>query len=76
VSRTTTSCAGAVFPKADGTLEHAAAESHLADAQNERILTGNTEILQHVAALEARILRMEQTILVAVGATAPTEGDG
>jgi uncharacterized membrane protein len=58
------------------TLEHAAAESDLADAQNERILTGNTEILQHVAALEARILRMEQTILVAVGATPPTDDIG
>jgi uncharacterized membrane protein len=55
------------------TLEHAAEESDLADAQNERILTGNTEILQHVAALEARILRMEQTILIAVGATPPTD---
>jgi uncharacterized membrane protein len=58
------------------TLEHAAAESDLADAQNERILIGNTEILQHVAALEARILRMEQTILVAVGATPPTDDNG
>jgi uncharacterized membrane protein len=52
------------------TLEHAAAEGDLADAQNERLLNGNTEILKHVAALEARILSMEQTILAAVG-TAP-----
>jgi uncharacterized membrane protein len=55
------------------TLEHAAAESDLADAQNERILNGNTEILEHVAALEARILSMEQTILVAVGAAPPPD---
>jgi uncharacterized membrane protein len=50
------------------TLEHAAAEGDLGDAQNERLLHGNTEILEHVAALEARILTMEQTILAAVGA--------
>jgi hypothetical protein len=51
------------------TLEHAATEGDLGDAQNERLLTGNTEILKQVAALEARILIMEQTILEAVGAT-------
>jgi uncharacterized membrane protein len=50
------------------TLEHAAAEGDLGDAQNERLLHGNTEILKQVAALEARILTMEQTILAAVGA--------
>lgn len=51
------------------TLEHAATEGDLGDAQNERLLTGNTEILKQVAALEARILTMEQTILAAVGAS-------
>jgi uncharacterized membrane protein len=50
------------------TLEHAAEEGDLGDAQNERLLTGNTQILEHVAALEARILDMERTILDAVGA--------
>jgi uncharacterized membrane protein len=50
------------------TLEHAAAEGDLGDAQNERLLHGNTEILKQVAALEARILTMEQAILAAVGA--------
>src|SRR4030095_10981181 len=50
------------------TLEHAAEEGDLGDAQNERLLAGNTELLKHVAALEARILTMEQTILAAVGA--------
>jgi uncharacterized membrane protein len=50
------------------TLEHAAEEGDLGDAQNERLLTGNTEILKQVAALEARILEMERTILDAVGA--------
>ena len=48
------------------TLEHAAEEGDLGDAQNERLLTGNTEILKQVAALEARILIMERTILAAV----------
>ena len=47
-------------------LEHAAEEGDLGDAQNERLLTGNTEILKQVAALEARILTMEETILAAV----------
>jgi uncharacterized membrane protein len=48
------------------TLEHAATEGDLGDAQNERLLTGNTEILKQVAALEARILVMEKTILAAL----------
>ncbi|HEY6057789.1 MAG TPA: DUF1003 domain-containing protein [Candidatus Limnocylindrales bacterium] len=52
------------------TLEHAAAEGDLGDAQNERLLSGNTEILKQVAALEARILSMEQTILAAVSPSA------
>jgi len=51
------------------TLEHAAEEGDLGDAQNERLLTGNTEILKQVVALEARILIMEETILAAVGAS-------
>jgi len=51
------------------TLEHAAEEGDLGDAQNERLLTGNTELLKQVAALEARILTMEQTILAAVAAS-------
>jgi uncharacterized membrane protein len=57
------------------TLEHAATEGDLGDAQNERLLTGNTEILKQVAALEARILTMEQTILAAVGSSRRLEDD-
>lgn len=57
------------------TLEHAADEGDLGDAQNERLLTGNTEILKQVAALEARILEMEQTILEAVSTQAPASND-
>jgi uncharacterized membrane protein len=56
------------------TLEHAAEEGDLGDAQNERLLRGNTEILKQVAALEARILGMEQTILAAVGAEGLAKG--
>jgi uncharacterized membrane protein len=65
------------------TLEHAADEGDLGDAQNERLLAGNTEILKQVAALEARILTMEETILAAVRPTdesrltaSRTTGDG
>jgi uncharacterized membrane protein len=55
------------------TLEHAAAEGDLADAQNERLIVGNTEILEQVAALEARILSLEQTILATVGGAEPID---
>ena len=48
------------------TLEHAAEEGDLGDAQNERLLSGSAEILKQVAALEARILQMEQTMLAAI----------
>jgi uncharacterized membrane protein len=55
------------------TLEHAAAEADVEERQNERLLRGNTEILQHVAALEGRILQLEHSILAALGTDA--EGD-
>ena len=48
------------------TLEHAAEEGDLGDAQNERLLTSSAEILTRVAALEARILDMEQAIMGAL----------
>lgn len=48
------------------TLEHAAEEGDLGDAQNERLLTSSAEILKRVAALEARILDMEQAIMGAL----------
>lgn len=51
------------------TLEHAASEADIGEKQNERLLAGNTEILEHVAALEARILEMERLILESVRAT-------
>jgi uncharacterized membrane protein len=48
------------------TLEHAADETDVAEQQNEKLLTGNTEILKHVAALEERILQLEQRIMAAL----------
>jgi uncharacterized membrane protein len=53
------------------TLEHAADEGDLGDAQNERLLTCTTEILTRTAALEARILGMEETILGALQVANP-----
>jgi uncharacterized membrane protein len=48
------------------TLEHAAAEADIEEEQNVRLLTGNTEILKQVAALEQRILDLEKSILAAI----------
>ena len=48
------------------TLEHAAAEADLAENQNDSLLTGNREILEHVQALEERILELEQHIIAAL----------
>jgi uncharacterized membrane protein len=45
------------------TLEHAAEEADVEEEQNERLLTGNTEILRHVQALEERILQLEGRIM-------------
>jgi uncharacterized membrane protein len=45
------------------TLEHAAHEADVEEAQNERLLSGNTEILHRVEALEKRILQLEANIL-------------
>ena len=53
-------------------MEHAAAEGNLADAQNQRLIEGNTQILSQVAALEARILSLEQTILARVSGAEPS----
>jgi uncharacterized membrane protein len=49
------------------TLEHAAAEADLEDQQNQDLLRGNAEILEHVEALEERILKLEQNIFAAIG---------
>jgi hypothetical protein len=45
------------------TLEHAAQEGDIEEAQNERLLRGNIEILKHVQGLEERLLQLEQRII-------------
>jgi uncharacterized membrane protein len=54
------------------TLEHAADEADVEEKQNERLLSGNTEILKHVEGLEERILQLEQRIVAALDR--PTQG--
>lgn len=56
------------------TLEHAAAEADIEDAQNRQLLEGNVEILKRVVGLEKRILELEASILAAIkdgGARSP-----
>ncbi len=45
------------------TLEDAAAVSDVEEEQNERLLLGNREILEHVERLEERILQLETRIV-------------
>jgi uncharacterized membrane protein len=45
------------------TLEHAAAEADIEDAQNQQLLLGNTEILKRVERLEQAILDLERRIV-------------
>jgi uncharacterized membrane protein len=49
------------------TLEHAAAEADIEDAQNRQLLEGNQEILQRIEGLEQRILMLEKNILDRLG---------
>jgi uncharacterized membrane protein len=56
------------------TLEHAADEADIEEQQNERLLSGNTEILHQVEALEARILELEKNILARLDAGRPPSG--
>jgi uncharacterized membrane protein len=48
------------------TLEHAAEEADKEDLQNQQLLSGNTEILKRVVALEEKILELETSILSAL----------
>ena len=52
------------------TLEHAADEADIEDAQNIELLEGNRKILEHVDALEHRILELETSILARLDKTA------
>jgi len=45
------------------TLEHAASEADVEERQNEELLKGNRQILEHVEKLEERILALEQRIV-------------
>jgi uncharacterized membrane protein len=45
------------------TLEHAASEADVEEGQNEELLRGNRQILEHVERLEERILALEQRIV-------------
>ncbi len=45
------------------TLEHAAAEADVEEAQNEQLLQGNVAILTRIETLEERILSLERVIL-------------
>jgi uncharacterized membrane protein len=57
------------------TLEHAADEADIEEKQNERLLSGNTEILKRVEALEQRILQLETNIIAKLeGAPRPPSG--
>jgi len=58
------------------TLEHAADEADIEEKQNERLLTGNTEILHRVEALEQRILQLEANILARLDGRTPPEATG
>jgi uncharacterized membrane protein len=45
------------------TLEHAAAEADIEDAQNIELLEGNRRILERIEGLEQRILQLETSII-------------
>jgi uncharacterized membrane protein len=45
------------------TLEHAAETTDVEEKQNDELLNGNREILEHVEALEQRILQLEKGIM-------------
>jgi uncharacterized membrane protein len=48
------------------TLEHAATQSDVEEKQNEQLLNDDKEILEHVEALEQRILELEEKILAEI----------
>jgi len=54
------------------TLEHAASQADVEEQQNEQLLKDDKEILEHVAALEQRILELEEKILSEIRGSAGT----
>jgi uncharacterized membrane protein len=55
------------------TLEHAASEADVEERQNEELLHGNRQILEHVEKLEERILALEQRIVGRLESGGPTD---
>ena len=49
------------------TLEHAAEEADFEEVQNEQLLRGNREILEHVDRLEHHVIELEKRILDRLG---------
>jgi uncharacterized membrane protein len=60
------------------TIEHAAAEADIEEAQNERLLAGNESLALRIESLERQVLALERSILAAIenGARATTGGSG
>ena len=58
------------------TLEHAADQADIEERQNERLLSGNTEILKRVEGLEERILQLETNILAKLEERGRVSGGG
>jgi uncharacterized membrane protein len=54
------------------TLEHAAEQTDVEERQNEELLRDGKEILERVAALEKRILELEEKILTEIRASGAT----
>jgi uncharacterized membrane protein len=57
------------------TLEHAAEQTDLEEQQNEQLLKDDKEILEHVEALEKRILELEERILAEIRGGGPAARD-
>jgi uncharacterized membrane protein len=57
------------------TLEHAATQSDVEEKQNEQLLGDDKEILEHVQALEQRILELEGRILAEIRGSAGKPAD-
>jgi uncharacterized membrane protein len=55
------------------TLEHAAAEADLEEAQNEQLLKSNADLAAKLEALENRTLEMERSLLEAIAAASRPE---
>jgi uncharacterized membrane protein len=57
------------------TLEHAAEKTDVEEQQNDELLTGTREILEHIDVLEHHILDLEKRIMERLDRPPPTEPD-